>query len=515
MSSAESQANAAAAPPRRSRPRVWASSALRGSRVRVTGADAPHVPAQRAVAGRSAQERADHRARHQLRNVLRSVRLADQWMTPDEGADEGAQNTVHPRVPSVYDSVKLRFVVFDGGSPIMPQVVLHSVSPLMRIYPRPSRGGGLLHSLSRLSMFGEEGAEEEEEVTLMHVLLANDSYRAVLAKVLERRDATQFVNPSAKPVWADVPVFYSVGKRISPSQARSAGIVTVQDLMREDAATLGVGWIDKTIDVALNPEADRFLSTRHYTTSVTLTVYVESAELHAAVSRDAPFGLPPSTYVVVQHGAVTRRSFIVRDTRTPVFEWSSGPLDYEPTDAIKVRLMLARYGFIREDDPIIGQFWLPAPAVPMPRNMVYPVISAFSLGTNVGRLHLALRGPIQRRAYVPGCVCALMPSVYLPLCGTPPCCPSLLTHWRRNLQSVARCITGEAGQACAVATQALCCCFVGTSLVLGLNHIRESESELASNVRGAASRTARTALQTAPDALLHARSAMAEATQLN
>jgi hypothetical protein len=151
-----------------------------------------------------------------------------------------------------------------------------------------------------------------------------------------------------------------------------------------------------------------------------------------------------------------------REKRAPVFEWITGAIPYYPDEALKVRVFMASTNSIAlDDDTVIGQMWIPAPVLPMHRAMMHPEVLTLSLGSNVGVIHLSLRGPALRRKIMPGCACACCGCCVVPICGSPPCVPacSVLTA-----RSASCCLKIVESDACRTIGSVLCCCCVLTGI---------------------------------------------------
>jgi len=112
------------------------------------------------------------------------------------------------------------------------------------------------------------------------------------------------------------------------------------------APRFGVGFTEVTLDLALNREADVFLTTQAYSATYTFAVRVESVELNAAANEEAPFGLPPSVYVAVEHGGVKRFS-PVRRKGSSKSRHSRGHLHARLRACVPVRLCAAHCPAVR------------------------------------------------------------------------------------------------------------------------------------------------------------------------
>jgi len=222
----------------------------------------------------------------------------------------------------------------------------------------------------------------------------------------------------------------------------------------------GVGWLECTLDLALNRRADAHLASLYYDNSYTFSVCVELAEISQPAMEDAPFGLAPSMYVRVEHGSSERHSQVVPGSRTPTYEWRSGAIEYDPAEILKLQLFMTHDGSSKispDDDLLIGQAWLPAPVLPLPRALMHPEVFPLSLGTNVGIVHVSLIGPSVRRTVVNGCVCRCW-SCVVPICGSPPCVPACSVVCARAGRGCWSCVTSREFQ---LATATVCCCFIG------------------------------------------------------
>lgn len=93
--------------------------------------------------------------------------------------------------------------------------------------------------------------------------------------------------------------------------------------------------------------------------------------------------------------------------------------------------------------------------LPLPRALSHPDMLALSLGTNVGVIHLSLRGPAVRRSVARGCTCWCGNGCMVPICGSPPCVPAASIVLARALNSFWLCATSEQ---CRTAAAAACCC---------------------------------------------------------
>lgn len=224
------------------------------------------------------------------------------------------------------------------------------------------------------------------------------------------------------------------------------------------------GWIECTLDLALNRAADYHLASLRYNTSYIFNVKVEAAEISQPATEDAPFGLAPSTYVQIEHGGFVRCSQVERETRTPTFEWMSGPIPFDHTETLKLKLLMTKTADKEVDpseDMLVGQAWLPAPVLPLPRGLRAPEIFPLSLGTNVGIIHLTIEGPSLRRSAVKGCVCNCC-CCTLPICGSPPCLPAMSVVYARGSRNCWSCLTSDE---CKKVLGILCCCVVTTAAV--------------------------------------------------
>lgn len=264
------------------------------------------------------------------------------------------------------------------------------------------------------------------------------------------------------------PIFFLLGKAVR-ERSGFAGVggapLTVRDLRRLTPRQPGGSrWVECTLDLPLNEKAERHLSGLCYAAQLWFAVRVEAAELTQPASEQAPFGLPPSLYVRLQHGTQARTSAVVRDTRTPVFGWLSGPLAYSADESLKVQVFMAgaRGGYAvaePETDLLVGQAWLHAPVLPRPREGRWPAVFSLSLGAHVGLVHLSISGPALRATAVRGCTCRCGPCDP-PLCGAPPCVPACSIVAARLARGCWSCLTSDE---CQQTTGVLCCCFLAAA----------------------------------------------------
>jgi hypothetical protein len=315
-----------------------------------------------------------------------------------------------------------------------------------------------------------------EATSLAREVRAHESYGDILRRAQLRRSALGDV-AALGARWelrTESPHFFYLGKRIRRADIthddartcspRPAPLVYVKDMMRV-SPQFGVGWSEATVDVALNRAADLHLSSRQYDASYTFSAYVHGVELARPATEEAPFGLAPSTYVSVQHGSSVRYSHIERETRSPTFEWLTGSIPYEPDEPLKLRVFIARRQVINpRTDILCGQMWLEAPVLPLPRALSYPELLPLSLGTNVGVVHLSLRGPAVRRKVNSGCACWCGPECMIPIAGSPPRVPACSVVAARTLSCVWSCATSE--QCLAVTAAACCCCLAVVGIKL-------------------------------------------------
>jgi hypothetical protein len=253
---------------------------------------------------------------------------------------------------------------------------------------------------------------------------------------------------------------FLLGKWIDPRRHKD-----VSSLMRLTGSKFNVGWSEVTLDLALNPEADAHLRTRCYSTSYTFSLLIDSVELSMTAIDEAPFSEMPSIYVMLEHGTTRRYSHIEHGKLSPVFDWESGAIPFDPDDSLKVRVLLASSYKPRPNrDRVIGQTWLKPPVVPFAIGLVSGAVRAMSLGENVGVIHLSLCGPALRRSHVEGCVACWCPSCccipFVPCCTVPACCPSMGAAFKFVVRDCYSCVTSTEFKVCSAV---LCCCCAGVS----------------------------------------------------
>jgi len=401
------------------------------------------------------------------------------------------------------DVIKLRIRVWDGDKPLIPVILVDYLHKDMRIYnsrsksalPLAAQAGVALSAVgASVSAVGAGvravGAEMTAAGTSMagasagarsvamnarrlatsksgsadmsvesEVLKSHEFHKVVAAVQALRSDAIYF-EPTVRK--ADEIRFYYRGKRVRRSW--EPRIVDVMDHSRGET----LGWSENELDLALNAEAERFLKSRHYRTSLTFSVTVEAAELSHSAMEKSPFGLKPTTYLTLSHGKAFRVSHVVHATMSPVFEWTGGAVLYEPDEPLRLRLHMARDPAGKpsiENDYVVGNVFLDAGFLPPPRTLAAPELMTASLGLSVGVLQFSVRGPAYASSRRAGCVlypcgeagcapygercCALY------VCGLPPRCPAY---------SVLR---GECNRSCQLQClrsktclyNSFCCCF--------------------------------------------------------
>lgn len=360
-------------------------------------------------------------------------------------------------------TVNVKVVVYDGDREIVPIAQVGSVRREVLIYDTdeirkrrntaPPTGqspakqaAAALHSASRRLL---QSVAAPSLHSLEDYVLHSKLFDQTLAKCTHRDDEEL----------GGQPAFFLMGRQISRDGPFARSPQTIGGVLR--ALGNSVEWSEVTLDLALNEAAKQNLRTKHYTRSSSISVRIEGVELAWPASDDSPFGLPPSTYVSVQHGTVTRYSHIERNSLTPVFQWTTGGIPYTPHESIKVcvHMASAHEGRPRKDR-IVGQMWLDAPVLPLPNAMLYPELMSMSLGASVGIIHLSIKGPALRQKSVPGCVCYCC-CCTIPICGTPPCLPSIGTC---SARCAAGCLRALRSERCETFTKYACCCCIALGL---------------------------------------------------
>lgn len=365
-------------------------------------------------------------------------RYFDRFITRDSAPQQSViARTRHPA--HVITSMTVRVQLWDGDSPIMPIIVLKDVPGDICVYPPKPLDADLVPNAT---------AAVTGCSSLLENVCAHPSYAVMRAASTTTSPQSSKYGPAEPPGWnmrADDKLhFFCMGALV----ARENDTLHLSTL-------LGVGWTECTLDLSLNRAADKHLATRKYDISYTFSVRVDAVELARPASEEAPFGLAPSTYVSVEHGRTVRFSHVELDTRAPNFEWVSGSIIFEPHEPLKLRVFMAkRHEVNPQVDKLIGQLWIEAPVLPLPRDLAHPRTSALSLGTNVGVVHISVRGPAIRRRIVEGCFIRCGNCI-LPICGVPPCLPSCSVTLSRGLKSFVHGVTGEL---CGKIAAAFCCC---------------------------------------------------------
>lgn len=394
---------------------------------------------------------------------------------------------------AVTAKVLVRVQVWDGDMPMMPMIMLDNVPGDFLVYPpyeveEPNffsrTKANLLSMTSRGDLLSGEntsklpdlrlptdvmmgatpiglggdagripsrrllaGQNKDSKASVLKEVLMHPTFKQIFARAnLRRRADVQPLNKLAerkslalRPNNGGLPTFFFLGRRIKrPTDMFKSGngnVRFVSDMVRMSPKT-PVMSTEVTLDLALNKEADLFLTTQKYYSSFTFAVRVESVELHVSIDENRSDGVPPSTYVCVEHGSTKRYSPIMPETRTPIFDWMAGAIAYDVKESLKVRVFIARKNHIDpEADLLVGQVWLPAPVVPVPRALAHPELLALSLGTNVGVVQLSVQGPAVRRKLVPGCVCWCGRKP-LGVCGSPPCMPASSVWYLRFVRAL-------------------------------------------------------------------------------
>lgn len=270
-------------------------------------------------------------------------------------------------------------------------------------------------------------SQPSDELSVEAEILKSHEFKKIMQKVYDLRSHAIHLEPTEREI-KEIRFYYK-GKRIKEFGAPR--IVDKMDYSRGKS----LGWAENELDIALNKEAERYLKSRYYKLTTTFSVTIEAADLTYAATQDSPFGLKPTTYLTMTHGKTFRISHVVRSSRSPVFEWTGGAMQYKPNLPLHITLYMAKdpAGVPNiDDDFVVGNVFLPAGFLPPPRTMAAPETMTASLGLNVGVLQFSVRGPGYARPKKAGCVlypcgedgchpfgercCALY------ICGSPPCC---------------------------------------------------------------------------------------------
>ncbi|KAG8468913.1 hypothetical protein KFE25_007431 [Diacronema lutheri] len=389
----------------------------------------------------------------------------------------GARRSDEHDVPQYPDLLKLRVRVWDGDQAVVPAVTLDFVRKEMLIYqPLGVRGGehlgaaaaggssgvasvAALSTPTVLEMTTSRAQRYSSDASIEAEVRASRDFQKVLRKVWHSRSKDLLVLPSRRAVNVDTFAFFYQGRRIRrprfPGHARLR-IVDVMDHSR--GSTLG--WAQNTLDLALNPEAERFLKSQYYTFSTTFAVTIDAVELTPAASKDAKFGRNPATYVTVTHGEHVRASQVVSGTSSPTFQWTTGAIPYDKRKPLRVQLhvILSLDGQPQIGaDPVIGNMYLPAPFLPPSRAMAAPEIMTASLGLGVGVVQISMRGPTLRHEQEQGLViapCGTDGPCICYVCCSPPCCPSVGVCAQHAYRSSSLCWQ----QTATTLGPTLCCC---------------------------------------------------------
>lgn len=413
--------------------------------------------------------------------VQKMQRTADRILTGDYSMKADGTRIEHTHLISI---VKLRIQVWDGAIPVLPVIILEAIPANMLVYPpeethhHPAGGVVAAPALAKAGSVAQRLKQTDDSKSLLTELSKNADYLAII-KEAEMRRSKFLANPARTNLRralpgqgddpSDEPVIFLLGMRVlrpsdvcTPTHCFGHSILRIRDLMKLEER-FGVGWSECMLDLSLNREADLHLSRQMYDTTHTFSITIESIELSQPATSDAPFGLAPSTYVVVEHGSTIRTSQIESDTRTPVFEWTTGSINFEQAEPLKLRLYMATSATPHpKKDTVIGQMWLEAPVLPLPLAMMYPEIISCSLGSNVGIVHLTMRGPALRRYPSPGCICWCC-CCAIPVCGSPPCCPAPSVTCARSLRCCYECSQSRTAQ---VVAGVACCCFIVAASVV-------------------------------------------------
>lgn len=355
--------------------------------------------------------------------------------------------------------VTIKVQVWDGDSPRSPLIMLRHVRKDLPVYPPgPGGAGGAQPSPSPAV-----DLEVQLDESLLGAVMAQPGYALLRARAEAER--ASLVRPPRhedrlRPEHGGLPTFFFLGERVPRPADGSAlpccrgSAERVEDLMRM-FSRFSVGFSECTLDLALSRRADLFLGTQRYTAGYAFSLRVESVELGAEADEHAPLGLPPSLYVSVSHGAFSACSHIVGETRTPVLDWSPGSIPYEPREPLLVKVHAATYVSRAEPetDVVVGQVWMGAPLLPVPPELAEPETGALSLGENVGVIQLSLNGPAVRRRHVQGCALWCGSGAAVPICGSPPCVPSLSVTLARGARC---CYVGLLSFWCRAAAAAGC-----------------------------------------------------------
>lgn len=398
------------------------------------------------------------------------MRAFDRFLTGDY-SKEGKHLKKPPKSRIEVDpTVVIKVQAWDGELPMMPLIMLEAVPRDVNIYPLPGEpvalGVGTPQSLTSapgklspdlklptdvlvgaapVGLHADPGSMERAEArqlksSLLHEVMVHPTFKDIYRRAQLRRRADvrpRSLRLALRPEKGGLPTFFYHGMRIlrptdkcTPTHGYRS-INRVKDVMRM-SPKYSVGYTEVTLDLALNREADIFLTTQCYEATYTFAVRVESVELHASAEETVNDRLPPSTYVCVEHAGRKRYSQIEPETRTPIFDWMAGSIKYSPNESLKLRVYIARNDRVDpENDLMVGQVWLPAPVLPVTKALAHPELLALSLGTNVGVIHVSLRGPAVRRTSVQGCLCWCC-GCPCAVCGSPPCVPACSVTARRT-----------------------------------------------------------------------------------
>jgi hypothetical protein len=367
-------------------------------------------------------------------------------------------------------TIVVKVVFWDGDRQLMPIAHLGTLRREVLVYDtdaiRVRRSGA--QPLGRAPAPPVIAANLDTSKRLLQSV-ANPSSHSLEDYVLSGKLFKQTLRKCTQRHQRDQLSFFIMGKEIFRDDA--AAPQTVGGVLRE----LGhpVDWSEVTLDLALNEAAEQHLCRLCYHPSSTIAIQIEGIELTSPACDDAPFGLPPSTYVSVQHGPTIRYSHIEHNSLTPVFQWTTGGIPYIPGEAIKVCVHMAETRKVKPRiDKVVGRMWIDAPALPLPKSILYPELLTMSLGASVGIIHLSIKGPSLRRKIVPGCVCVCCCGV-IPICGSPPCLPSCGNCTARGAASCLRVLRSEN---CETFTKVACCCCLALGLTFLLSKTPQGEA---------------------------------------
>lgn len=292
---------------------------------------------------------------------------------------------------------------------------------------------------------GRRAHRDPSQTSLEEELRASHDFHSVMRKIRSTRSKDLLLQPSRREVNEESFCFFYRGRRIRRRHFDFFP-VRIVDVMDHSAGET-LGWAQNEIDVALNWEAERYLKTQRYGYRRTFAVTIDAVELTEAASTDERFGKNPATYVMISHGEERRASQVVTGTRSPMFQFTAGAIEYHERLPLHVELYLV-VGLDGtpnvENDSVIGSMYLPAPFLPPPRTMAAPEVMTASLGLNVGVIQISLRGPTLRHEREEGCVlapCGLGGPCICYVCGSPPCVPSLGICGQRTYRSASLCYT--------------------------------------------------------------------------